>query len=66
MKRAKNYFSFFGILISTCFEKLQIFYSKLFEYLKNLPNIQMKLLNVELKPIKINLINNNWKKGQKW
>ncbi|MCT7404796.1 hypothetical protein [Aliarcobacter cryaerophilus] len=59
MKRAKNYFSFFGILISTCFEKLQIFYSKLFEYLKNLPNIQMKLLNVELKPIKINLINNN-------
>ncbi|MFB1032072.1 MAG: hypothetical protein QMB77_00955 [Aliarcobacter cryaerophilus] len=59
MKRAKNYFSFFGILISTCFEKLQIFYSKLFEYLKNLPNIQMKLLNVELKLIKINLINNN-------
>ena len=59
MKRAKNYFSFFGILISTCFEKLQIFYSKLFEYLKNLPNIQMNLLNVELKPIKINLINNN-------
>ena len=66
MKRAKNYFSFFGILISTCFEKLQIFYSKLFEYLKNLPNIQMKLLNVELKPIKINLINNNWKKVKKW
>lgn len=59
MKRAKNYFSFFGILISTCFEKLQIFYSKLFEYLKNLPNIQMKLLNVELKPIKINLKINN-------
>lgn len=59
MKRAKNYFSFFGILMATCFEKLQIFYSKLFEYLKNLPNIQIKLLNVELKPIKINLINNN-------
>ncbi|AXK48809.1 hypothetical protein CRU87_04625 [Aliarcobacter trophiarum LMG 25534] len=59
MKRAKNYFSFFGILISTCFEKLQIFYSKLFEYLKNLPNIFRKLLNIELKPIKINLINNN-------
>ncbi|RXJ94698.1 hypothetical protein CRU94_07985 [Arcobacter sp. AHV-9/2010] len=59
MRRAKKYFSFFGILISTCFEKLHIFYSKLIEYLRKLPNIHMKLLNIELKPIKTDLINNN-------
>ncbi|MDD2508704.1 hypothetical protein Q6A90_05075 [Aliarcobacter skirrowii] len=59
MRRAKKYFSFFGILISTCFEKLHIFYSKLIEYLRKLPNIQMKLLNIKLKPIKTDLINNN-------
>ncbi|MDX4063963.1 hypothetical protein Q6A84_07135 [Aliarcobacter skirrowii] len=59
MRRAKKYFSFFGILISTCFEKLHIFYSKLIEYLRKLPNIQMKLLNMKLKPIKTDLINNN-------
>ncbi len=59
MRRAKKYFSFFGVLISTCFEKLQIFYSKLIEYLRKLPNIQMKLLNIKLKPIKTDLINNN-------
>ena len=45
MKRAKNYFSFFGILISTCFEKLQIFYSKLFEYLKKSNNIFARKFN---------------------
>ncbi|MDX4037347.1 hypothetical protein [Aliarcobacter skirrowii] len=59
MRRAKKYFSFFGILISACFEKLHIFYSKLTEYLRKLPNIQMKLLNIKLKPIKTDLINNN-------
>ena len=59
MRRAKKYFSFFGILISTCFEKLHIFYSKLIEYLRKLPYIQMKLLNIKLKPIKTDLINNN-------
>jgi hypothetical protein len=59
MRRAKKYFSFFGILISTCFEKLHIFYSKLIEYLRKLPNIQIKLLNIKLKPIKTDLINNN-------
>ncbi|MDX4060168.1 hypothetical protein Q6A89_06530 [Aliarcobacter skirrowii] len=59
MRRAKKYFSFFGILISTCFEKLHIFYSKLTEYLRKLPNIKMKLLNIKLKPIKTDLINNN-------
>jgi len=58
MRRAKNYFSFFGILISTCFEKIHIYFSKIAESMKNLPDISKKLLNIELKPIKINLINN--------
>lgn len=59
MKRCKNYFSFFGILQSTVISKLNSVYSQVEAGLVNIVNINKKQLDINLKPIKINLTKNN-------
>ena len=58
MKKAKKYFSFFGILLSTCRMKLQKDSSKVESHLINLPKITKELLQNALKPIKLYSTNN--------
>ncbi len=58
MKRAKKYFSFFGILMETSNAKLNMFYSKFENYLEKLPDIKNSLIKNELKPIKQYSTNN--------
>lgn len=58
MKKSKNYFSFFGILIATSNAKLNMFNSKFENYLEKLPDIRLSLIKAELKPIKTYSTNN--------
>lgn len=59
MKRCKNYFSFFGILQSAVISKLNSVYSQVEASFVNIVNINKKHLDINLKPIKINLTKNN-------
>ncbi|TLS71899.1 hypothetical protein FE246_05600 [Aliarcobacter thereius] len=58
MKRAKKYFSFFGILLASSNAILNKFQSKFENYLEKLPDIKNSLIKNELKPIKTYSTNN--------
>ena len=58
MKKARRYFSFFGMLLATSNAKLTLIYSKLSANLNKLPNIKKELNKTQLKPIKQYSTNN--------
>lgn len=58
VKKAKNYFSFFGILCATANRKLLSNKSKIDSILLKMPKITKELLQKQLKPMKLFSTNN--------
>ncbi|WP_198306383.1 hypothetical protein [Arcobacter vandammei] len=58
MKKSRNYFSFFGILMASSNAILSKFQSRFENYISKFPSIKNILIKSELKPIKQYLTNN--------